>query len=111
MRLANQAKLARAEIVSEICRNQIVRSPAAADVRLGGSGAYQVTVGVKRAQKTRLIGVNIGLDSLQRVFADEKRCFDGAIMSPKLHGMPCGVVKTTVIWKLDHLDLPRVSVT
>jgi len=47
MRLANQANLARAEIVSEICRNQIVRSPGA-DARLGGGGAYQVTVGIER---------------------------------------------------------------
>jgi len=43
MRLADQAKLARAEIVSEICRNQIVRSPANADVHLCGGGAYQGT--------------------------------------------------------------------
>jgi len=48
MRLANQANLARAEIVSEICRNQIVRSPAAANVRLGSGGAYQVAVGIER---------------------------------------------------------------
>jgi hypothetical protein len=48
MRLADQAKLARAEIASEICRNQIARSPATADVHLCCGGAYQVTVTIER---------------------------------------------------------------
>jgi hypothetical protein len=88
----------------EICRKQIVGAPAAADIHPGGGGAYAVAVGVERVQKTRFIGKNIRLKSLQRVFADEKRCLDRAVMSPEPYGTPRVVIGTAVIWKFDHLD-------
>ena len=52
--------------------NQIVRTSAAADVDLRCGGTYQITVGIERIQKTRLVGVGIRLDSSQCVFGYEK---------------------------------------
>ena len=72
---------------------------------LGG----RVAVGIERAQKARLVGVDIGLHALQHVLADEKRCFNSAIVSPKPHGTPRAVVETTVIWKLNHSNLPAAA--
>ena len=52
--------------------NQIVRTPASADVDLRCGGADQITVAIERIQEARLIGVGIRLNSSQCVFADEK---------------------------------------
>jgi hypothetical protein len=39
----------------KISGDQILRPPASAHVDLGGGGAYPITVGIERVQKTRLI--------------------------------------------------------
>jgi hypothetical protein len=77
--------VARKEAVSEICRDEIVRSPAAADVHPGSGGTYQVAVGIERVQLTPFIERYIRLNSPQGILAYEKRCLDSAIMSPKPH--------------------------
>jgi hypothetical protein len=51
--------------VSKICGDQIVRSPASADVNLRGCRAYHITVAIERVQETGLIGAGIWLNSLQ----------------------------------------------
>ena len=76
---------ARAEAVSEICHNEIVGPPAAADVHPGSGGTYHVTVGIERVQESRLIETNIWLEPLQRVLAYEKGRLNSAIMTPKPH--------------------------
>ena len=43
--------------------DQVVRTPAAANVNPGSRGAYQVTVGIERVQETRLIEASIWLDA------------------------------------------------
>jgi len=37
---------------SKVSGDQIVRTPAAANVDLGSGGAYRITVGIERVQKT-----------------------------------------------------------
>ena len=46
--------------------DQVVRTPASANINLGSRGAYQVTVGIERVQKTGLVGAGIWLDVPQR---------------------------------------------
>jgi hypothetical protein len=60
--LADQAKVPRAGIRSKISGNQIIRTPASANVDLGSGGTYQISVGIERAQKTRLIRAGIWLN-------------------------------------------------
>ena len=57
---------------SKIGGDQVVRTPASANVDPGSGGTYQITVGIERVQKTRLIAAGIWLNSLQRVFVYEK---------------------------------------
>jgi hypothetical protein len=59
-------------IVSKIGGDQIIRTPAAADVHPSSGGAYQITVGVERVQETRFIGLSVRLNSPQRAFIHEK---------------------------------------
>lgn len=80
------------DIRSKISGDQIVRTPAAANVDLGSGGANPITVGIERLQKTRLIRTGIGLDAPQRAFVYEERCLYRAIVSPKSHGMPCSII-------------------
>jgi hypothetical protein len=56
----------------EMSGNQIVRTSASADVDPRRGGAYQITVAIERAQKARLIGAGIRLNSSQGFFAYEK---------------------------------------
>lgn len=88
---ADQAK-ARSTIGSKICGDQVVRASAAADVHLGSGGADQVTVGIECAEEARLIATDIRLNSLQRIFVDEKRCLNSAVVSPKSYGTPRAVI-------------------
>ncbi|OIQ74564.1 hypothetical protein GALL_437830 [mine drainage metagenome] len=83
--------------------NQIIRTFASADIDFRCSSTDQITVGIERIQKARLIRAGIRLDSSQCLFVNEKRCFDGAIVSPKTHGAPGLVIRTTVIWKINHV--------
>src|ERR1700692_4575928 len=54
--------------VSEISRNQIIRTSASAKIDLGCGGTYQITVGIESVQKTRFIRAGIGLNSPQLTF-------------------------------------------
>jgi hypothetical protein len=58
--------------VSKIRGDQIVRTPAAADVHPGSGGTYRITIGIECVQETRFIGVSVRLKSPQRVFLYEK---------------------------------------
>jgi hypothetical protein len=58
--------------VSKISGDQIVRTPAAADVHPGSGGTYHITIGIECVQETRFIGVSVRLKSPQRVFLYEK---------------------------------------
>jgi hypothetical protein len=57
---------------SKVSGNQIVGTFAAANIHLGSSGTYQITVGVEGAQKTCLIETSVWLNSRQRIFRYEK---------------------------------------
>lgn len=81
-----------AGIRSKISGDQIVRTPASADVHSGSGGAYPITIGIERVQKTRLIRTGIWLNAPQRAFVYEKRCLYRAIVPPKSHGMPRSVI-------------------
>src|ERR1043166_1542447 len=63
---------------SKIGGDQIVRTPASANIDLGSGGTYQITVGIKRVQKARLIRTGIWLNAPQCAFVYEKRCFHRA---------------------------------
>jgi hypothetical protein len=78
--------------VSEIIGNEVVRTPAAANIKPGGRGAYQVTVDIERVQETRLIWASIRLNTPQCVLVYEKGRLHRAVVSPKPHGMPRSVV-------------------
>ena len=78
--------------VSKIICDQVIRTPASANIHLGSSGAYQVTVGIERVQKARLIEAGIWLNTPQRGFVDEEGCLHRAIVSPEPYSMPCSVV-------------------
>ena len=90
--LADQDRGSATGIPLKISGDQIVRTPASADVDPGSGGAYPITVGIERVQKTRLIRTGIWLNALQRAFVYEKRCLYRAIVSPKSHGMPRPVI-------------------
>ena len=51
---------------SKIMGDQVVRTPASANIHLGGGGAYQVAVGIERVQKAGLIETGIWLKAPQR---------------------------------------------
>ena len=88
--------------VSEITGDQVVRTPASANINLGGSSAYPVTVGIERVQETGLVGAGIWLDVPQRGLVDEEGCLHRAIISPKPHGMPGSVVGAAIIRERNH---------
>jgi len=88
--------------VSEIMGDQVVRTPASANINLGGSSAYHVTVGIERVQKTSLVGAGIWLDILQRGLVYEEGRFHRAVISPKSHSVPRTVVGAAVVRKLNH---------
>jgi hypothetical protein len=50
--LAFQERESATDIRSKISGDQIVRTPAAANVDLGSGGAYPITIGIERVQKT-----------------------------------------------------------
>ena len=87
---------------SKISCEQVVGAPAAADILPGRSGTYQVAVGIERGQKSRFAGMGVRLNPLQCAFVYEERGLDGAVVSPKSHGMSCPIVRAAVIWKVDH---------
>ena len=56
--------------VSEIRCNQIIRAPASADIESGRGGADQIAVAIERVQKSRFVGANIRLNTLQCISLD-----------------------------------------
>jgi len=88
--------------VSEIMGDQVVRTPASANINLGGSSAYPVTVGIERVQEAGLVGAGIWLDVPERGLVYEEGCLHRAIISPKSHGMPGSVVGAAIIWERNH---------
>ena len=84
--------LTAAGFVSKIAGDQVVGTPAPANVEPGSGGTYQVTVGIESVEKTRFIGTSIWLNAPQCVFVYKKRRFHRAIVSPKPHSMPRSVI-------------------
>jgi hypothetical protein len=96
---------------SEIMGDQVVRTPASANINLGGSSAYPVTVGIERVQKTGLVGASIWLDVPQRGLVYEEGRLHRAVMSPKPYGMPRSVVGAAKVRKFNHwLEPIKLSV-
>jgi hypothetical protein len=58
--------------VLKISGNQIVRTPASANIDLGSGGTYQITIGIERVQKPRRIEAGVWLNSPQCIFVYEK---------------------------------------
>jgi hypothetical protein len=58
--------------LSEIGGNQIVRTPASADIYPGRGSAYQITVRIEYFQKARLVGAGIRFNPPQCGFVDEE---------------------------------------
>jgi hypothetical protein len=79
-------------VASKISGDEIIRTPTAADVHPGSSGAYQIAIGIVCIQETRFMGLNIRLNSPQRALVYKKRCLYRAIISPKSHGTPRSVI-------------------
>ena len=94
----------------EMRGHQIIGTSASANINPRGDGTDQIAVRIERSQEARFIGSGIGLDSGQRVFFDEKRCFDGAVVSPKSHGTPRLVVGAAMVWKINHaVETDRIA--
>jgi hypothetical protein len=64
-------RIARDE-TSKIGRDQIIRTPASANIEPGCGCADQITVGIKRFQKARLIGAGVWLNAPQCILVYEK---------------------------------------
>ena len=87
---------------SKVLRTEIVPAPASANINFGGRSAYLVAVDVKGVQQTRLVQLDARLDSRKRILAYKKCRLDRAIMSPKPHDTPRSVIRTAVVWKINH---------
>jgi hypothetical protein len=87
----------------EVRRTEIVPSPASANINSSGRSADLFTVRVKSIQQTGLIQPDVGLDSRKRVLAYKKFRLDRAIVPPKSHNTPRGVIGTAVVWKINHV--------
>jgi hypothetical protein len=59
-----QCRHRNAAIVSKMGGDQIIGAPASANIDPGRGGTYQVTVGIERVQKTRLVEAGVRLNSL-----------------------------------------------
>jgi hypothetical protein len=71
--LADQAEVTPGrQLLLKIGRNQIIRTSASANIDPGCGGTYQIAVGIEGAQKARLIGAGIWLNSPQCIFVYEK---------------------------------------
>jgi hypothetical protein len=57
---------------SKISGNQIIRTPASANIDFGSGGTYQIAVEIERVQKTRLIWAGTWLNPRQCVFVYKK---------------------------------------
>ena len=57
---------------SKISGNQIIRTPASANIDFGSGGTYQIAVGIERVQKTKLIWAGTRLNHRQCVFVYKK---------------------------------------
>jgi hypothetical protein len=91
-RKAWDRRIIRSYYASKISGDQIVRSPASANIDLGSGGTYQITVGIESVQKARFIRTSIWLNAPQCAFVYEKRCFYRAIVPPKSHGTPRSII-------------------
>jgi hypothetical protein len=87
----------------KVRRTEIVPAPASANINSGGRSAYLFPVRVKRVQQTGLVRPGVGLDSRKRILAYEESRLDRAIMTPKPHNAALGIIRTAVVWKINHL--------
>src|SRR5271154_5020019 len=87
----------------KVRRTEIVPAAASANINPRGRSAYLVTVRVKSVQQTRLIQLDAGLDSRKRILAYEECSLDRIIVAPKLHSAPRRIIRTAVVWKIDHV--------
>jgi hypothetical protein len=73
---------------SKIGGNQVIRTPASADIDLGCGSTYQVTIGIERVQKTPFVAQRIWLNSRQCIFIYVKRRLYCTIVTPKSYSAP-----------------------
>jgi hypothetical protein len=66
----NNVSILRPSTAVKVSGNQGTSAPANIDLRCGST--YQITVGIERTQKARLIWVGIWLDLSQRAFVYEE---------------------------------------
>jgi len=57
-------------VVSEIGGNEIIRASAPANIEPGSCGTDQITVSIERAQESRFIGADVGLNAPQCIGLD-----------------------------------------
>jgi hypothetical protein len=87
----------------KILGTEIIPAPTAANINSGGSSAYLFTVGVKGVEQTGFIQPDVGLDLCKRILAYKERRLDRTVMTPKPHNAPRGIIRTTVVWKINHV--------
>jgi hypothetical protein len=89
-------------VTLKVRRTEIVPAAASANINFGGCSAYLVSVRIKSVQQTWLIQLDLGLDSRKRVLAYKKSRLDRAIVTPKPHHAPRRIIRTAVVWKINH---------
>jgi hypothetical protein len=87
----------------EVRRAKIVPAAASANINLRSRSAYLVTVRVKSVQQTRLIQLDAGLDPRKRILAYKECRLDRTIVAPKPHSASRRIIRTAVVWKINHV--------
>jgi hypothetical protein len=62
----------------------------------------QVAICIEGAEQSSLIEPHARLNPLQRILGNEKNNLHRAVVSPKPHSTPCGVIKAALIRKTEH---------
>src|SRR5262249_12047110 len=84
---------------------------AAARITLGCPPADQIPIRIERAQQPRLVGLHVGLNSLQRVLGDEECNLHRAVVSPKTHRAPRCIERAALIGKTQRHCCPSEAVS
>src|SRR5215469_1337001 len=94
----------------EVGAHQIVRALAAARINLGRPRADQIPIRIERAQQPRLVGLHVGLNSLQRVLGDEECDLHRTVVSPKTHRAPRRIECAALVGKAQRHRRPFAAV-
>src|SRR6516165_10209531 len=77
----------------------------------------QVAIRIEGAEQSRLIELRARLSAFQRILGHEKDSLHRAVVSPKAHSTPRGVIKAALIRKIQrhrsiliaHLDMAQLG--